>query len=147
MTDEMKKLNRMIEVMNAYRKGEFIQSRCMDTDNWTDEDKPSWNWGLFDYRIKPEPEKNERRVRIMKARELKDWIEGVDDDADVVIKVTNKEDRSTFRHCSCCWMSSVLMRCADSSVNSLTWTMRKSRTSCRTFRTIRKMRWTDWKTF
>ena len=94
MTDEMKKLNRMIEVMNAYRKGEFIQSRCMDTDNWTDEDKPSWNWGLFDYRIKPEPEKNERRVRIMKARELKDWIEGVDDDADVVIKVTNKEGKS-----------------------------------------------------
>ena len=30
----------------------------------------------------------------MKARELKDWIEGVDDDADVVIKVTNKEGKS-----------------------------------------------------
>lgn len=47
-----------IAVMQAYVEGKKIQSRCCfpkEIDNWEDCCDPVWNWGQFDYRIKPEP--------------------------------------------------------------------------------------------
>lgn len=46
-----------IEVMRAHLQGKAIQKRkCgwRDTDEWIDVDSPKWNWGIYDYRVKPE---------------------------------------------------------------------------------------------
>ena len=48
----MKTTKEMIEVMQAYDRGEKIQ--LLDRlGNWVDIDMPEWSWGLRDYRVKP----------------------------------------------------------------------------------------------
>lgn len=43
-----------IAVMQAYEEGKQIQ--CLYEEIWKDMDKePVWNWGLVEYRVKPEP--------------------------------------------------------------------------------------------
>ena len=48
----MKTTKEMIDVMQAYDRGEQIQllNRC---GIWVDIDMPEWSWGLRDYRVKP----------------------------------------------------------------------------------------------
>ena len=47
----MKTTKEMIEVMQAYDRGEQIQ--LLDRlGNWVDIDMPEWSWGLRDYRVK-----------------------------------------------------------------------------------------------
>ena len=43
----------MIAVMQAYADGKKIE--ISDGHCWKEVEGPSWNWGTFDYRIKPEP--------------------------------------------------------------------------------------------
>lgn len=48
-----------IEIMQAYVEGKTVQNkkRCSPEANWKDYtscNEPYWNWGEFDYRIKPE---------------------------------------------------------------------------------------------
>ena len=46
----------MIDVMQAYQEGKQIQIYDKMHKQWIDhEDKPNWNWGLYDYRVKPKP--------------------------------------------------------------------------------------------
>ena len=48
----MKTIKEMIDVMQAYDRGEKIQ--LLDRlGNWVDIDMPEWSWGLRDYRVKP----------------------------------------------------------------------------------------------
>ena len=48
----MKTTKEIIEVMQAYDRGEQVQ--LLDIDgNWLDKDNPSWNWAKCDYRVKP----------------------------------------------------------------------------------------------
>ena len=48
----MKTTKEMIEVMQAYDRGEQIQ--LLDRlGNWVDIDMPEWSWGLRDNRVKP----------------------------------------------------------------------------------------------
>ena len=48
----MKTTKEMIDVMQAYDRGEQIQ--LLDRlGNWVDIDMPEWSWGLLDYRVKP----------------------------------------------------------------------------------------------
>ena len=48
----MKTTKEMIEVMQAYDRGEQIQ--LLDRlGNWVDIDMPEWSWELRDYRVKP----------------------------------------------------------------------------------------------
>lgn len=48
--EHIERTKRMIEVMQAYVDGEEIMGRdCVAT-------KPSWNWLVFDYRIKKNPD-------------------------------------------------------------------------------------------
>ena len=48
----MKTTKEMIDVMQAYDRGEQIQ--LLDRlGNWVDIDMPEWSWGLRDYRVKP----------------------------------------------------------------------------------------------
>lgn len=46
---------RMIEVMKAYLEGNDIQFSYGDK-GWIDTNWPQWDWGLYDYRVKPEGE-------------------------------------------------------------------------------------------
>ena len=48
----MKTTKEMIEVMQAYERGEQIQLLNID-GVWVDIDMPEWSWGLRDYRVKP----------------------------------------------------------------------------------------------
>ena len=48
----MKTTKEMIEVMQAYDRGEQIQL-LNRVGIWVDIDMPEWNWELRDYRVKP----------------------------------------------------------------------------------------------
>ena len=48
----MKTTKEMIEVMQAYDRGEQVQLLNID-GNWEDKDNPTWNWAKCDYRVKP----------------------------------------------------------------------------------------------
>lgn len=50
----MKTTKEMIEIMQAYERGEQIQLLNID-GNWEDKDNPAWNWEKCDYRVKPKP--------------------------------------------------------------------------------------------
>ena len=47
----MKTTKEMIEVMQAYDRGEKIETGY--GGDWVDIDMPEWSWGLRDYRVKP----------------------------------------------------------------------------------------------
>ena len=51
----MKTIQEMVDIMQAYQEGKQIQIYDKIHNQWVD-DEPSWNWGLHEYRIKPEPE-------------------------------------------------------------------------------------------
>lgn len=60
----------MIAVMQAYENGKQIQGRFWcKTGHWIDIPVPGWNWGLFEYRIKPEKERPQR----MTNRQFTEW--------------------------------------------------------------------------
>ena len=48
----MKTTKEMIEVMQAYDRGEQIQFLNINND-WKDTKSPTWNWCMRDYRVKP----------------------------------------------------------------------------------------------
>ena len=48
----MKTTKEIIEVMQAYDRGEQVQLLNID-GNWEDIKSPTWSWGLRDYRVKP----------------------------------------------------------------------------------------------
>ena len=48
----MKTTKEMIEVMQAYERGEQVQLLSI-SGNWEDKDNPAWNWAKCDYRVKP----------------------------------------------------------------------------------------------
>ena len=49
----MKTIQEMVDIMQAYQEGKQIQIYDKMHKQWVD-DEPNWNWGLHDYRIKPE---------------------------------------------------------------------------------------------
>ena len=49
----MKTTKEMIEIMQAYERGEQIEAGYNGV--WVDIDMPEWSWGLRDYRVKPKP--------------------------------------------------------------------------------------------
>lgn len=46
-------LDEMLSVIQAYKDGEKIQYRKHCVGEWNDCDKPSWNFGISEYRVKP----------------------------------------------------------------------------------------------
>ena len=48
-------LREKIEVMQAFERGEEIESSYMDGAKFSLDKDPTWNWTLYDYRIKPKP--------------------------------------------------------------------------------------------
>ena len=45
----------MIEVMQAYDRGEQIERRDRCGNNWLLAPIPSWDWVQYEYRVKPKP--------------------------------------------------------------------------------------------
>lgn len=45
----------MIEVMQAYDRGEQIERRDRCGNHWFLSPVPSWDWVQYDYRVKPKP--------------------------------------------------------------------------------------------
>ena len=45
----------MIEVMQAYDRGEQIERRDRCGNNWFLAPVPSWDWVQYEYRVKPKP--------------------------------------------------------------------------------------------
>jgi len=50
-----KTLQEKIAVMQAAAEGKKIEFRDLVYVAWADCPNPKWNWGYFDYRVKPEP--------------------------------------------------------------------------------------------
>lgn len=52
----MKTTKEIIEVMQAYEKGEQIQVKNIaDNTKWEEIEFSGWNWIYYDYRVKPKP--------------------------------------------------------------------------------------------
>ena len=51
----MKTIQEMVDIMQAYQEGKQIQIYDKIHNQWVDEE-PNWNWGLHEYRIKPNPD-------------------------------------------------------------------------------------------
>lgn len=50
----MKTTKEMIEVMQAYERGEQIEEKLDGTtDKWHEVEEPLWDWAAFNYRVKP----------------------------------------------------------------------------------------------
>lgn len=52
----MKTTKEMIEVMEAFERGEKIEVRdaiCLEDGIWESTNSPLWNWSSCDYRVKP----------------------------------------------------------------------------------------------
>ena len=41
--------------MKAYTEGKTIQSKTVNGELWCDNTEPTWDWKIFEYRVKPEP--------------------------------------------------------------------------------------------
>ena len=50
----MKTVHEMIQIMQAYERGEQIENYYRG--EWVLCEKPKWNWGYAEYRVKPKPE-------------------------------------------------------------------------------------------
>lgn len=50
----MQTIEELIAVMTSYKEGKTIQCADLGRDNWVDCEYPRWEWGRFDYRVKPE---------------------------------------------------------------------------------------------
>jgi hypothetical protein len=55
----MKTTREMIEIMEAFERGETIFVRIKDINklyrNWVFTPKPVWNWDFYDYKVKSKP--------------------------------------------------------------------------------------------
>lgn len=75
-------IDEQIAVMKAYSEGKTIQSRVKDRfgDEWTDVPDPHWNFGEWDYRVKPENEGTKaermtnRQLAELMAKGYGEWI-------------------------------------------------------------------------
>lgn len=80
----------MIKILNAYKEGKTIEHRFRNRDigdfwGGIDMQNPEWNWGIFEYRVKPNLEeivhkkfnakiKSVKKARRMTNRELADLM-------------------------------------------------------------------------
>ena len=81
--EERDKICRHIEVEKAYLNGKAIELKRVEDATWTLLDwEPSWNWAVFDYRVKPEPPKPQYYRPFENAKEV---MEAIKEHGDIVI--------------------------------------------------------------
>ena len=82
----MKTIQEMIDVMQAYQEGKQIQIYDKMHKQWIDhEDKPNWNWGLYDYRVKP-------KTKYVPFETAEEFLEAQNEHGQVIIQYLNKEN-------------------------------------------------------
>ena len=80
-------IDEMIEVMEAFKRGEEIEFRLRLTlGSWGKETAPIWNWDEFDYRIKPKPKQTvtiekwlcevDGRYEVRESSNIKAYVNG-----------------------------------------------------------------------
>lgn len=57
--ENVRDIDYMISVMQAYRDGKEIEVVLIGRDDWRPSHTPSWDWECCDYRVKPEPSRKE----------------------------------------------------------------------------------------
>lgn len=62
----MTRTEEQIAVMQAFVAGKTIEHRYGRGDEWSELGCPTWNWAVYDYRVKPEPQV--RYVNVYKVR-------------------------------------------------------------------------------
>lgn len=88
--NQVQNIDEMIKILNAYKEGKTIEHRFRNRDigdSWggIDMQNPEWNWGIFEYRVKPDLEeivhkkfnakiKSVKKARRMTNRELADLM-------------------------------------------------------------------------
>ena len=55
----------MIEVMQAYARGEAIEVSDKGADDWSEIKYPLWDWNSFEYRVKPIPGNFKKGDRVI----------------------------------------------------------------------------------
>lgn len=70
----MKTLREKIEIMEAFERGEKIQSFFIFNNSkyWEDAENPVWDWHFYDYRVKTGEKMTQREFNLIKER-LTDW--------------------------------------------------------------------------
>lgn len=77
----MMQLEYMISVMQAARNGGHIQCRRIGTPSWLPVPEPTWNWEVYEYRVRPEPREwwlldhlaYPSRTDALRGRAERDW--------------------------------------------------------------------------
>lgn len=86
----MNNIDEMLEVLNAYKRGEKIEYYNDAIDRWWAADDPSWDFAEFKYRIaKPEPKKVKLEAWLSGTKELR-WFH---EDAETPMLQQNKWTR------------------------------------------------------
>lgn len=90
------KEQQMIAVLQAFGEGKKVQARAQwaPPQPWIDDPDPSWNWGSFDYRVKPE----QRRF----------WLNVYGDRAAYIYESKEEADRGTRGRIECIEVVEVL---------------------------------------
>ena len=55
----------MIEVMQAYTRGETIEVSGKGADDWSEIKHPLWDWNSFEYRVRPKNRKFEEGDKVI----------------------------------------------------------------------------------
>ena len=84
----MKTTKEMIEVMQAYDRGEKVQL-LNRFGFWVDIDMPEWSWGLRDYRVKP----NKKYVPFDTAEE---FLAAQREHGEVIVDKTSGEKSNAY---------------------------------------------------
>lgn len=81
--NEKDRLQYIIDVMQAYKEGKEIECMRIDIigDDWTDALVPIWDWGICNYRVKPEPPKPKYRP----FKNTNELMDAVKEHGDIVI--------------------------------------------------------------
>ena len=70
----MKTTKEMIEVMQAYLKGEKIEYRYGNTD-WLECRVPIWNWNSIEYRVKPKQKtKTKTKTKFLPFEKVEEFL-------------------------------------------------------------------------
>lgn len=89
-----KTLAEMIAVMQAAERGETIETQQVD-GNWVTNPSPSWNWGVYTYRVKPQPKViyvNEYSDTVVAYSKEKDAVMGAGSPVRKAVKYVEAQD-------------------------------------------------------
>lgn len=86
----MKTTKEMIEVMQAYERGEQIQVKTPNKKcEWVDIKEPYWSWDVCDYRVKP-------KKRYMPFDTAEEFLEAQREHGEAIVDKTSGEKSNAY---------------------------------------------------